>query len=49
MTLAAFLAYISVYGSAAITFVVANWGTISAMISAGMTIASVIQWVLQQI
>jgi len=49
MTLAAFLTYIYVYGYNAVAFVVANWGTISSMISFGTSVYSIIKWVLSQI
>ena len=49
MTLAGFLAYVYVYGAAAVSFVVANWAAISMMLETGMTVAAVVQWILQQI
>ena len=49
MTLSAFLAYIYVYGSAAVSFVVANWATILGMLELGTAIPDVIQWILGQI
>ena len=49
MTLAGFLADVYVYGAAAVSFVVANWAAISMMLETGMTVAAVVQWILQQI